>query len=201
MKRIVLLGDSIRLGYEPFVRAELAGEAFVWGPPDNGQHSTNLLMNFWPWIAAQQPDILHMNSGIWDTRRVARGSDLNVVPLPIYRENIRNLIRLTRCHTNALIIWATATPLLNEPANETQRKNGMAGRDAADIPLYNEAASEAAREESIPVNDLYSLVIGEGPGKLLLPDGVHYGEQGCRFLGSQVAAFLRTVLDQPSRKL
>lgn len=38
---IVLIGDSIRMGYEPVVRAALAGRATVWGPETNGGHTVN----------------------------------------------------------------------------------------------------------------------------------------------------------------
>lgn len=87
MKKVVLLGDSIRMGYEASVRESLAEEAFVWAPSDNGQHTVNLLLNFWAWVVPQQPDVLHLNAGLWDTRRVIRGVAGNVVPLEAYRAN------------------------------------------------------------------------------------------------------------------
>lgn len=55
MKRILLLGDSIRLGYEPYARAMLAGTAHVLAPVENCQHTVNHLMNFWNWVAPVQP--------------------------------------------------------------------------------------------------------------------------------------------------
>ena len=37
MKKILLLGDSRRQGYEPYVRELLAGCAEVHGPAENGR--------------------------------------------------------------------------------------------------------------------------------------------------------------------
>ena len=39
MKSVILIGDSIRLGYQGVVRQELAGTAQVWGPAENGRDS------------------------------------------------------------------------------------------------------------------------------------------------------------------
>ncbi|WP_257968099.1 hypothetical protein [Peribacillus deserti] len=35
MKKVLLLGDSIRMGYEPFVREALEGKAEVTAPEEN----------------------------------------------------------------------------------------------------------------------------------------------------------------------
>jgi len=43
MKRAVLIGDSIRKGYQATVGTTLAGAAEVWGPDQNGGTSRNVL--------------------------------------------------------------------------------------------------------------------------------------------------------------
>ena len=63
--KVVLIGDSIRMGYQPLV-AEKCGEAEVWGPAVNGRHSLWALDHFEEWVAAQEPDIVHVNFGIHD---------------------------------------------------------------------------------------------------------------------------------------
>jgi len=188
MPRVALLGDSIRIGYEPFVRANLVEKAFVWGPVDNGQHTTNLLLNFWAWVAAQQPDVLHVNAGLWDLRIVAPGSPFRAVSLSAYRENIRNFITLTRQHTDAKIIWATITPIVNDRVHETAIQYFTAGRDAADVLVYNAAAVEVAREMGVVINDLHALVVQHRPEKLICGDGVHFTGEGYHLLGCQVAS-------------
>ena len=99
MKKLVLIGDSIRMGYEATVRTELAGLADIWTPAENGQHTVNLLLRFYEWVVQQKPDVLHINAGLWDTRNVIRGQPGNIVPLEIYRLNVRRL--LAYCKANA----------------------------------------------------------------------------------------------------
>jgi len=42
-KLVVLVGDSIRMGYQAEVATRLADIAEVWGPEENGGNSANLL--------------------------------------------------------------------------------------------------------------------------------------------------------------
>lgn len=194
MKRVVLLGDSIRLGYEATVRAELADQAFVWSPSENGQHTVNLLLNFWTWVVAQQPDVLHMNAGLWDTRRVVRNEEGNIVPLATYRENVDRLITLAKRHTKARIIWATSTPCNQDALSRGHLRLGLAGRRAADVPIYNQAAVEVAQAHGVIINDLYRLVMTTGPDRLLDPDGTHYTTEGYSTLGKAVSEVIRPCL-------
>ena len=43
MKRIVLIGDSIRMGYQEKVHEQLADWADVWAPEENGGDSEKVL--------------------------------------------------------------------------------------------------------------------------------------------------------------
>jgi lysophospholipase L1-like esterase len=194
MKRVILLGDSIRMGYEGVVRAELADAAHVWAPVENGQHSVHLLMNFWGWVVSQQPDVLHLNAGLWDMRRVVRGESEGVVSLDAYRANVARLIRLAKEHTRARIVWATTTPVNAEASERTHRQKGMAGRDAANVARYNAVAVEVARAAGVVVDDLHAVVCGAGQAALQDPDGVHFTSAGYDVLGRAVAACLRVEL-------
>ena len=194
MKRVVLLGDSIRQGYEPAVRAQLADVAYVWSPADNGQHSVNLLLNFWSWVVTQQPDVLHLNAGLWDMRRAVRNHPGNVIPLESYRANVDHLLSLAKQHTSACIIWATTTPIHHDHANITHFRKGLAGRDGADVALYNAAAIEVARRHNVRINDLHQVVTEASPDRLLDADGVHFTAPGFEILGHAVARCIRDVL-------
>lgn len=194
MKRVVLLGDSIRMGYEGVVRAELCDVAHVWTPSENGRHSVHLLLNFWSWVASRQPDVLHMNSGLWDMRRVVRGRDGNVVPLAVYRDNVARLIAAAQEHTTARIVWATTTPVNAAAADRTHLQRGLAGRDAADIERYNAAAMDVAAAAGIAVNDLHAVVLDAGQDSLQDADGVHFASAGYAVLGRAVSACIRHEL-------
>jgi len=192
MKKLVLIGDSIRMGYEATVRTELAGLADIWTPAENGQHTVNLLLRFTEWVVQQKPDVLHINAGLWDTRNVIRGQPGTIVPLEIYRLNVRRL--LAYCKANAAkVIWATMTPIDQAKNLATHAATGIPARQAPDIALYNQAAVEECHAAGVPVNDLHAF-IKDGRENLRSDDGVHYTGDGYAQLGRRVASVLREYL-------
>ena len=62
MKNILLLGDSRRQGYEPFVRRMLEGRAGVYGPSENGRWAGYTLNSLRFWLDQfPAPDVVHWN--------------------------------------------------------------------------------------------------------------------------------------------
>ena len=49
MKKLLLLGDSIRMGYDSFVREKLAGRAEVFFSEDNGRFIQYTLQTLSDW--------------------------------------------------------------------------------------------------------------------------------------------------------
>jgi len=194
MQRVVLIGDSIRLSYEAAVRAELCQQAFVWAPGENCQHSVHVLMNFWQWVAAQQPDVLHVNAGHWDARRIVPGREETIIPLEFYRENVRRILTLGKEFSRKQVIWATTTPLNEAILWRTHARKGLTGRTLETIRRYNDAAVEVAQSLSVPVNDLYGFVMKNGGEKMLSEDGVHFPEPAADKLGAEVARVIRQYL-------
>ena len=66
MKKLILIGDSIRMGYQAAVIRELIGLADVWAPEQNGGNSANILKHLDEWVLRQSPDIVHINCGLHD---------------------------------------------------------------------------------------------------------------------------------------
>ena len=69
LPRVLLVGDSIRLGYAATVEKELAGRAIVLSPKANGGDSSNVLKNLDEWVIRQRPNVVHFNCGIHDTKK------------------------------------------------------------------------------------------------------------------------------------
>jgi hypothetical protein len=67
--RIVLSGDSIRLGYGPRVAERLSGKAIVISPSENGGDIANVLAHLDEWVLRQKPDVVHLNCGLHDLKR------------------------------------------------------------------------------------------------------------------------------------
>ncbi len=191
MKTVMLIGDSIRIGYQDGVYERLAGRAHVHGPSANGGTSRNILEHMDEWLGALSPDIVHVNCGLHDLKREF-GSEVSAVPLDEYAENVRSILRRLKKQTSAAVAWALTTPV----NQEWHHKNKPFDRFEADVMAYNLAAAAAADELSIPVNDLFAVVMKNGRDELLQPDGVHFKPTGCELLAEQVSGFIVCLLEK-----
>jgi lysophospholipase L1-like esterase len=191
MRRVVLVGDSIRMRYEGVVHAELRGIAEVWGPAQNGEDSEKVLRHLDEWVLSRNPDIVHINCGLHDLKRPT-GSDRPSVPIERYRANVRTILDRIQKGTHSLLIWATTTPV-NELWHK-QRKGFE--RAEGDVVLYNRAAMEVAKELQVEIDDLYSVVMQARRDLYLNEDGVHLTPAGSYLLGRAVAGCIRTHLEK-----
>ena len=188
MPSVVLIGDSIRMGYQPFVQRELAGAADVWGPQENGGTSANVLAHLDEWVIDRQPDLVHVNAGLHDLRTQDHNSPESVIPLPRYREHVTEILRRLTTGAEAVVIWATTTPVNEEHhhrAKDFDRRN-------EDVLACNAAAVEIAAGLGVAVNDLYSVVPDGPESKWLTDDGVHFTADGSEALGAAVARVIST---------
>lgn len=195
MKKVVLIGDSIRIGYQETVQKELAGVAEVWGPAENGGNSVNVLSNLNGWVLKRQPDLVHVNCGLHDLKTLAREERELVVPLPFYRRNVEALFRLIRQHTAAKIVWASTTPVLTDRIRKARITPGDFLRYDSDVREFNAAATAEAKNAGVPVNDLYSVITGAGVETCLTGDGVHFTSEAYTRLGEAVAGAIRKQLN------
>lgn len=186
MTRVVLLGDSIRLHYQPYVADALASLSYeVQGPRENGGTSANLLAHLEAWALAPEPDLVHLNPGLHDLRRDP-ATDRPQVALADYKANVDLLLsRLAEAGVPA--IWATCTPI-DQAWHDAAR---FSRRREADVAAYNAAARSVAEARGVPVNDLFAAVEAAGRGRMLAADGVHFTRDGYRFLAEWVAYAIR----------
>src|SRR4051812_25994632 len=105
MKRVILIGDSIRMGYQPIVQHELQGVAEVSGPEQNGGTSRNVRANLEEWVLAAAPNLVHVNCGLHDIKKPL-DSDVFEIPLDEYKENIRDILQRLK-NSGTIVIWAT----------------------------------------------------------------------------------------------
>jgi len=187
MNKVVLIGDSIRMYYQETVRTELEGSAEVIAPEDNGGTSSNVLAHLDAWITTHRPDLVHLNCGLHDIKRVDGRPP--VTALQEYASNVEQIFRGILAGGSALI-WATTTPVNEQWHHERKEFD----RWEADVAAYNEAALEVARRLDVPVNDLFAVVMAAGRDELLSPDGVHFTDEGSAMLGRTVANVIRAHL-------
>lgn len=188
MLRVTLIGDSIRVGYEPLVREKLAGKAEVWGPEENGGDSRNVLAHLDAWALERPAEVIHLNCGLHDLKVMPDGC--YQVDLEEYADNLRHIVDRLKSETDAALIWATSTPIVDE--RHQARENFPAKRFEADVERYNRAALEVVNRAGLTVNDLHGVIEKGGITECVSPDGVHMTERGYALLADAVARAVMT---------
>jgi lysophospholipase L1-like esterase len=189
MTRVILIGDSIRMGYQSIVQQALRGQADVWGPKANGGTSANVLAHLDEWVISRNPDIVHLNCGLHDLRTEFNAST-PAVPLAAYRANLEAIFGRIQAYTTVTLVWASTTPV-NE---RWHHENKAFDRFESDVRAYNRAALEIATQFGLEIDDLYAAVMDAGRDAYLAQDGVHFTEEGYTLLGRCVADVIRSLL-------
>lgn len=198
LPRVILLGDSIRLSYTESASKQLAGKAVIVSPKANGGDSSNVLKHLDRWVIAEKPAVVHFNCGIHDTKKFTETGRFQVSP-EHYEANLRQIVNRIRSKTDAIVIFATTTPILNDRAAKVRQ-----GRDyvllGESVTQYNKIAARVMRELNVPINDLHATLSKPQPplttDTLIGSDGVHLTPQAQERLGKQVAAFITQHLSR-----
>jgi acyl-CoA thioesterase-1 len=190
LPRVLLIGDSISIGYTLPTRELLKGVANVHRIPTNGSSTDVGLKSLDAWLATdgadKKWDVIHFNWGLHDLKHWKDGKlDLagpQVNPVEQYEKNLREIVaRLKK--TGAKLIWASTTPV----------PEGSGGRVAKDELAYNEAALRVMKEEGVAIDDLHTFAASK-LAEIQLPKNVHFTGAGCKALAEQVAASIKRAL-------
>src|SRR6187200_1207699 len=172
LPKVVLLGDSIRLSYTPYVQKALADKAVVVSPKANGGDSSRVLKNLDEWAIREQPAVIHFNCGIHDIKK-SKTSGKFQVPPDEYESNLRNIVQRLRSETKAVVLFALTTPVEDARAAKGRKKVDYELLEAS-AKQYNDIARRVMQELKVPVNDLRAaLGDAEEHAKLLGGDGIH----------------------------
>ena len=190
--RVVLIGDSIRIGYQAVVKKALAGEAQIWAPEDNCRYAAYTLEHLDEWISSRRPDVVHLNVGLHDMY-LMKETGAPRTSLKDYGKNLRRIVERIRREMSATLILGLTTPV-HEQWQEVSEGYGRVVRRDSDVVRYNQVAQQLAKEFSLPVNDLYGVVSAVGKEELMTKDGVHFNPRGNNRLGNAVAGHIRDAL-------
>ena len=193
LPKVLIIGDSISLGYTPHVQALLKGKAIVTHHRGNAGHTGMGLKNLDKWIGETQWDLIHFNWGLWDL--CYRHPDSKVqgnrdkvngtvtTPLRLYESNLNQLVKRLK-KTKTKLIWAHTTVV---PEKE-------AGRFVGDDKRYNDVAAKVMKKYGVPVNDLHALTKKFPSDLFVKPGDVHYTQQGYQKIAKQVSLKILTTL-------
>ncbi|MEY2599463.1 MAG: hypothetical protein RLZZ142_1722 [Verrucomicrobiota bacterium] len=203
LPRVLLIGDSISVGYTPFVQQGMADRARVQHAPGNNESTRSGLRYLDQWLGAEAWDVIHFNFGLHDLKYVQAGQpasdpalskpwdpkrnpEKNVaevsqgqqnVPVEEYEKNLHTLVeRLQK--TGARLVWCSTTPV----------PEGVKYRVPGDEQRYNAAARSVMESHGIPINDLWASC-GSPENRLRLgglAKDVHYKPEGSKALADRV---------------
>lgn len=189
--RVLLIGDSISIGYTPRVRRLLDGKANVHRPGTNCRWSAFGDEKIKEWVGSTKWDVIHFNFGLWDW--YGWSQEVKATP-ESYADNLDSIVRKLK-KSNATLIFGMTTP----PCIGSERNAKIViSEDRA--KQFNDAARAVMKSHGVPVNNLYA-VIGEDREKYQRGENdVHYNEAGRDLLAARVAQAVDEVLPNKGAK-
>ena len=193
MKKVLLLGDSIRMGYQAYVKDLLKDEYEVVFPEENGRFAAYTL-----WQANQMfkehSDIalVHWNNGYWDMNVEAPMTE-PMHPIEEYLGFLRRIASFIR-QQGAEVIFATTVPILEKgTSGDITGVEADISYDNDHVMAYNAAAKALMSELGVEVNDMYALCM-EDERRYKCADLLQLTEQGSRRCAEVIAQKIRDVL-------
>ena len=190
LPKVLIIGDSISIGYTGHVCTQLKGKANVIHNPGNAAGTTLGFEKLQEWLGDTKWDVIHFNWGLHDLKHVTEtGANSNnpddpqQADLATYTANLKVLVKQLKA-TDAKLIFATTTPY---------PKGVKPCRLPEDAVKYNAAALKIMKTNNIEVNDLYSLALPKLK-TLQRRRNVHFKPEGSEVLANQVAARIQSVL-------
>ncbi|MEO5991709.1 MAG: SGNH/GDSL hydrolase family protein, partial [Ferruginibacter sp.] len=179
--KVLIIGDSISIGYFPFIKEEFSEVAILTHNPRNARYTGHGLNKIREWLGTEKWDIIQFNWGLWDLA-YRRPTTENPMALDKengkitsttdeYGRNLDSLVHILK-GTGAKLIFVTTTFV---PKKEP-------GRYTDDVEKYNKIAEKIMKANGVIVNDIYarSKKIHNKYG--LGDNNVHYTKEGYRHL-------------------
>ena len=191
LPRVLLIGDSISIGYTLPTRELLKGKVNLHRIPTNGGPTIKGLEQIDAWLGKKKWDVIHFNWGLHDLKYMGpNGENLfpkekggkEQVPLAEYEKNLDRLVQRLK-KTKAKLIWRNTTPV----------PPGSKGRYVGDSIKYNAAAERVMIRHGVPTHDLFTLS-RERMNEIMLPANVHYTKDGSKALAESVTKVILQVL-------
>lgn len=191
MKKVFMIGDSIRIGYCPYVREELRELAEFFWPGENCRFSQYVLRHIHDWKSdlpcpGEEIDVVSWNCGVWDSAHID-GDAESLTPPEFYAEMLRRIEeRIERYFPNAKVVFPLSTPV-----DEAALPQWMF-RSNAEIEELNRIARKVLGPMGVVFCDLNRCA--KERCLPYLSDYVHYHPTGFSILGHELANTIRPLL-------
>lgn len=181
LPRVLLIGDSISIGYTLPTRKLLEGKANVHRIPTNGGPTINGMSNLKKWLGDDRWDVIHFNWGLHDIKMM---DGKHQVPIDEYEKNLRLLVQQMKA-TKAKLIWASTTPVPDGNVNPPRKDS--------DVVAYNAVAKKIMDENGVVIDDLYVFALPRLK-EIQQPVNVHFSPTGSAELAKQVVSSILKAL-------
>lgn len=189
MKKILLIGDSIRAGYAKCVKAAFDGIADVIVPEDSGRFAAYVYRSLpdYKRVYGDDFNLIHWNAGLWDCLIMHDG--MNFSDIDVYKSYIERICTSMKLlFPDAKAIFAKSTYVLEWQYGKNFRRTN------SDIEAYNAVAVGVVTRHGMAVNDLYELTRN-------LPESYHsdmthyYTKEATEVISAQVIEHIEKALD------
>jgi hypothetical protein len=183
LPRVLLIGDSISMGYHVPTRTLLKDVANVHRPNTNCGPTTNGVAHIDEWLGDGKWDVIHFNFGLHDAKYASETTQR--ASREEYAKNLQSLVTQMKA-TGAKLIFATTTPVPKDGVLTPTRKFDS-------ISARNEVAAKVMKENGVSIDDLFT-VVQPVMDKVGRPNDVHFQPEGYELLATAVAKSIREQL-------
>jgi lysophospholipase L1-like esterase len=186
LPRMLIIGDSISMGYTLPVRELLKDKMNVHRIPENGGPTTRGVQQMEKWLGEGTWDVITFNFGLHDLKIMETG--LQQVTPADYEKNLRAIVARLKA-TGAKLIWVSTTPVPEGELNPPRR--------FYDAVKYNEIAAKVMNDNAITILDLYAFALPR-LAQIQTPHDVHFKPEGYQLLAEQVVAAVQAAPNPPA---
>ena len=185
LPRVLLIGDSISIGYTARVRKLLADKANVHRPKTNCRWSAFGDENVEEWMGDGKWDVIHFNFGLWDW--YGWKQETKATP-ESYAKNLNSIVNKLKKSKAKLIFGMTTPPCIGK------ERSASIVVSEAQAKQFNDAARKVMKAQGVQVNDLYAAIGDARPQYQLAEIDVHYNDAGKDLLAAHVAEKISNAL-------
>ena len=192
LPKVLIMGDSISIGYTPHVIENLKGVAEVKRHKGNAGPTIRGVARIDEWLGKEKWNLIHFNWGLWDMygweyHKEDRSPEA-------YGKRLESLVgRLKK--TGAKLIWATTTPACPSKEKTMDRRFKQNVRISPELERkYLDVALAVMKKNGVEVNDLHAFMKPQLNKYAIADNNVHFTKLGSRKLGEQVAKAIQSVL-------
>jgi lysophospholipase L1-like esterase len=177
--RVLLVGDSITVGYRPFVNELLKNEALAdMYASSRGLDDPSYAKELKYMLSEYPYRVIHLNNGLHGMH-LSEGE---------YREGFIATVQLiSEIQPEAVIVLVTSTPVTKDgiPEEISDAVNSV-------VIARNASLRKIAQKYALPINDLYSLMLGKSG--LCISDGYHYNTDGQKLQAETVVSAVKNAI-------